>query len=408
MTAGLPARVAVSCAVAWAIGVTGPAPGAASSATPADGHAPGVTAPSRTTSPPRPVPPHAPGIRVRLRPGAPQLPDEVSALSWLVADAGTGEVLAAHDAHRRLPPASTLKILFALTVLPTLPAGLRHTVTEGELADIGPGSSLVGVREHHTYEVADLWRGVFLSSGNDAVRVLAALGGGWRATAARMQARARALGAHDTRVVSPDGYDAPGQVSSAYDLTVFGRAGLRDKDFARYSATVEAEFPAGDRVYGIRNTNRLLTGDGVPRYPGLIGVKNGYTSAAGNTLVAAARRGDRTLIATVMNPQEGGSLAVYEEARALLDWGFRAAGRVGPVGSLSPPRPAAPAAPTSPRGPGPGAGGGAGSGGGAAGSGRTGAAALAGAVGITAATALGAGLVALALRVRRAHGHRRR
>ncbi|MFC9492410.1 D-alanyl-D-alanine carboxypeptidase, partial [Streptomyces hydrogenans] len=74
------------------------------------------------------------------------------------------------------------------------------------------------------------------------------------------------------------------------------------------------------------------------RYPGLIGVKNGYTSNAGNTLVSAARRGDRTLVVSVMNPQSGGGLAVYEEARSLLDWGFEAAGKVRPVGSLLPPK----------------------------------------------------------------------
>ncbi|MBQ0826821.1 D-alanyl-D-alanine carboxypeptidase family protein [Streptomyces tagetis] len=280
---------------------------------------------------------HRPGTQVRLRPGAPRVP-EVSALSWVVADAESGDVLAGHDAHRPLPPASTLKTLFALTMLPLLPGGTRHRVDEAELSDVGPGSSLVGVVEGGTYRVSDLWNGVFLNSGNDAVHVLAALGGGWSETVARMRARARALGALDTHVLSPDGYDAPGQVSSAYDLAVFGRAGLRDPDFARYCAKVDAYFPdGGGSSFGIRNTNRLLTGeDGVEPYPGLIGIKNGYTSNAGNTLVTAARRDGRTLVVTVMNPQEGGGYAVYEEARALLDWGFRAAGRVDPVGSLDP------------------------------------------------------------------------
>jgi D-alanyl-D-alanine carboxypeptidase (penicillin-binding protein 5/6) len=72
----------------------------------------------------------------------------------------------------------------------------------------------------------------------------------------------------------------------------------------------------------------------VEPYDGLVGVKNGYTSNAGNTLVAAAERGGRRLVVTVMNPQSGGGFAVYEEARALLDWGFDASGRVDPVGSL--------------------------------------------------------------------------
>ncbi|MFD9029606.1 D-alanyl-D-alanine carboxypeptidase family protein [Streptomyces sp. NPDC059567] len=279
------------------------------------------------------------GTQIQPLPGAPDKPSSVSALSWLVADASTGEVLAARNAHRRLPPASTLKALFAVTALPRVDQELRHTVTESELSGIGEGSSLVGVQAGYTYKVSDLWNGVFLNSGNDAVRVLAAMNGGWKAMARQMQEKADALGARDTRVVSPDGYDAPGQVSSAYDLAVFGRAGLQDPSFVRYSSTRYADFPSGDWSYGIRNTNRLLTGeDGVKRYPGLLGVKNGYTSGAGNTLIAAARRGSRTLVVSVMNPQSGGGLAVYEEARTLLDWGFDAAGRVQPVGSLAPAR----------------------------------------------------------------------
>ncbi|MFF4759245.1 D-alanyl-D-alanine carboxypeptidase family protein [Streptomyces sp. NPDC001292] len=279
------------------------------------------------------------GTQVRLRSGAPAVPD-VSALSWVVADAESGEVLAAHDAHRRLPPASTLKTLFALTVLPAFPGGIRHTVSAEELQGVGEGSSLVGVVEGHTYQVADLWRGVFLNSGNDAVHVLAALNGGWEHTARQMEAKARSLGALDTTVVSPDGYDADGQDSSAYDLAVFGRAGLHDPDFARYCSTAYAAFPGNDGTYRIANTNRLLTGaDGVQPYPGLIGIKNGYTTKAGNTLVAAAHRDGRTLVVTVMNPQESAGHAVYEEARALLDWGFDAAGHVDPVGSLDALRP---------------------------------------------------------------------
>jgi D-alanyl-D-alanine carboxypeptidase (penicillin-binding protein 5/6) len=336
MTIGFPSRAAVSTCVLGVAGLLVLAPATVAARTGADPGTPG----GRRAAVPQPGLLYRSGTQARPRTGAPRVPT-ASALSWLVADARTGEVLAARHAHRRLPPASTLKTLFALTVLPVLPGGVRHTVREDELTGIGPGSSLVGVAEGRAYRVSDLWHGVFLSSGNDAVRVLAELSGGWRSTAARMQAKARSLGARDTRVLSPDGYDTPGQVSSAYDLAVFGRAGLRNPEFARYCGTVEARFPGGGRWrYPIRNTNRLLTGsDGVDRYRGLIGVKNGYTSNAGHTLVAAARRGGHTLVVTVMNPQEGGGFAVYEEARELLDWGFAAAGRVAPVGSLDALRP---------------------------------------------------------------------
>jgi D-alanyl-D-alanine carboxypeptidase (penicillin-binding protein 5/6) len=269
----------------------------------------------------------------------------VSALAWIVADARTGDVIAAHNPHRRLPPASTLKALFAVTALPRVPGSALRKVSKSDLAGVGSGSSVVGVKAGRVYRAADLWRGTFLRSGNDAVHVLAAMNGGWKSTVAQMQAKARALGARDTRVVSADGYDAKGQYSSAYDLALIGRAGLKNAQFANFARTADARFPSSTRAdgshlssYPIQNTNRLLTGaNGIGRYPGLIGIKNGYTSKAGNTLIAAAKRGDRTLIVTVLNPQGGNGLTVYREARALLDWGFKSVGHVRVLGSLNQP-----------------------------------------------------------------------
>ncbi|WP_326777659.1 D-alanyl-D-alanine carboxypeptidase family protein [Streptomyces sp. NBC_01445] len=265
--------------------------------------------------------------QIQTAPGTSDAP-ELSALSWTVTDIGTGKLLAAKAPHLRLPPASTLKTLFALALLPKLPAATEHTAVTADIADVAPGSSLVGVHEGTSYTVGDLWRGVFLSSGNDAVQTLARLNGGLDLTLAQMQATANRLGAHDTSVRTPDGFDTPGQYSSAYDLSLFAKAGLQNPDFRRYCSTKSAQFPAvgGPDSFGIQNTNRLLVGShGVEPYPGLIGVKNGYTSEAGNTLVAAATQDNRTILVTVMNPQDTSSNAVYEESRELLDWGFEAA-----------------------------------------------------------------------------------
>ncbi|MFE9934505.1 D-alanyl-D-alanine carboxypeptidase family protein [Streptomyces sp. NPDC005533] len=253
-------------------------------------------------------------------------PSDMSALAWMLADAVSGDVLAAWHPHHQLAPASTLKTLFALTVMPHLDADAIHTVSSSDLDSVPSGSSVVGLEVGAWYSIDELWSGVFLRSGNDAVRVLASLNGGWAETAAQMEDCATALGAESTSVISPDGFDAAGQVSTAHDLTVFGRAGLARADFLRNCGTKTAMFPSSEGRDGyitIVNTNRLLSGTyGVTPYPGIIGIKNGYTSRAGNTLIAAARLGGRTLIATVMNPQSGLPNAVYEEARSLLDWGF--------------------------------------------------------------------------------------
>ncbi len=286
------------------------------------------------------------GTQVEMAEGVPALP-VTTARSWIISDAETGAVLASHNAHWPLPPASTLKMLFADTLIAKFPKTETHLVEPQDLAGMGAGSSLVGVVEHLPYSVQDLWRGVFLRSGNDAVHVLAAMNGGVPATVAQMRAKAVDLQADDTHVVTPDGYDMPGQVSSAYDLSLFARAGLQNPDFREYCSTVSAQFPGDykkgskDRAsFGIQNTDRLLAGDpvgGLKPYPGIAGVKNGYTTNAGNTYTGVADHDGVKLLVTVMHPAAGGD-RVYEEAASLLNWGFKAAGKVKPVGTLVAPK----------------------------------------------------------------------
>ncbi|MDV9170614.1 D-alanyl-D-alanine carboxypeptidase [Streptomyces sp. W16] len=267
--------------------------------------------------------------------GATGLPKKLTARSWLVADHRTGEVLASYRAHQRLAPASTLKMLFADTVLGKFERTRTYRVTDADLADVPSGSSMVGVKPGITYTVHQLWQGVFLRSGNDAVHVLSHMNGGIAKTVAEMQAKAKDLQALDTHVVSPDGFDHPGQVSSAYDLTLFARHGLHDDDFGAYCSTRTANFPAGGKkTFQIQNTDRLLTGAyGLRPYKGMIGVKNGYTSHAGNTFTGAATRDGRTLLVTVMHPANGGN-EVYKETEALLDWGFGKGSSAQAVGTL--------------------------------------------------------------------------
>ncbi|MEU6771008.1 D-alanyl-D-alanine carboxypeptidase [Streptomyces sp. NPDC046759] len=279
------------------------------------------------------------GTQVNLAPGVPVLPKDITARSWIITDAESGDVLAAHDAHWPLPPASTLKMLFADTLLPRFPQETEHKVMSSDLAGMGAGSSVVGIKEGHTYTVHDLWLGVFLRSGNDAVHVLSAMNEGVAQTVRDMQDHADELQALDTHVVSPDGYDEPGQVSSAYDLTLIARSGLQKKDFRDYCATVSARFGSGV----IRNTNRLLSGDtDVPVYQGIAGVKNGNTTNAGATFTGVAERNGRVLLVTVMHPEKPGHNEVYKEAARLFDWGFQAAGKVNPVGELVRPKSALP------------------------------------------------------------------
>ncbi len=331
----------IGAAALLSLAVTAPA-APATGKTPATGKAPAAAPPARmsTLGGARLG---QPGTQVNLAPGVPVLPKDLTARSWIVSDAQSGEVLAAHNAHWALPPASTMKMLFADTLLPRFPRTTEHKVAAKDLAGMGEGSSVVGIKPGSTYSVHDLWLGVFLRSGNDAVHVLSAMNGGVAQTVQDMQRHADELQALDTHVVSPDGYDAPHQVSSAYDLTLIARSGLQKKDFRDYCSTVSADF-GGEQI---RNTNRLLSGDtDVPVYQGIAGVKNGNTTHAGATFTGVAQRGGQVLLVTVMNPQKQEHNEVYKETAKLFDWGFQAAGKVKPVGDLVGPRSAAGTAPS--------------------------------------------------------------
>jgi D-alanyl-D-alanine carboxypeptidase (penicillin-binding protein 5/6) len=262
-------------------------------------------------------------------PGAKPLP-KLSAASFLLADLDTGEVLAAHNAHGRLRPASTLKVLTAVTLLPRLDPNDLYTA---QSADANAEGSRVGVVPGATYTVHQLFQGMFLMSGNDAASALANVDGGQRETVARMNATAKALGALDTTVRNPSGLDAPGQYTSVYDLALFARAGLARPDFRDYVTTVKAKFPGkmpkkgkSRKSFEIYTQDRLLL-----NYRGAIGVKTGWTTKARGTFVGAATRDGHTLIATVMHTK----FASWEESRALLDWGFANAAAAHPVGSLN-------------------------------------------------------------------------
>jgi D-alanyl-D-alanine carboxypeptidase (penicillin-binding protein 5/6) len=260
-------------------------------------------------------------------PGSQALPT-VRAAAYLLADLTTGEVLAAKDPHGHLRPASTLKVLTALTLLPRLDPG---TVYTAQWADANAEGSRAGIVPDATYTVGQLFQALFLVSGNDAASALAHAAGGVPQTVTAMQATARALGALDTTVRNPSGLDAPGQYTSAYDLAVIARAAMARADFRAYVTTVKAQFPGKMPKAGhVRKTFQIFTQDRLLlNYPGAIGIKTGFTTKARGTFVGAASRGGHTLIATVLHSGTG-----WEDSAALLTWGFHNRTLARPVGTL--------------------------------------------------------------------------
>ncbi|MEV4457661.1 D-alanyl-D-alanine carboxypeptidase [Microbispora sp. NPDC049633] len=284
-----------------------------------------------------------------IAPAGVKAPPKTEASSYVVADAETGQVLAAKDPHGHYLPASTLKTLTAVTLIPKLDKNRKVKPSE-EACNVE--GSAVGIVPEPIYKVDDLMRALLMVSGNDAAVALAEANGGLKKTLADMNKEARRLQAYDTVAKTPNGLDQPGQRSSAYDLALIARAGLAMPDFREYVSTKVAKFPAPKdylkkdkkkrrddaeasesprpTYYEMANHNRLLG-----RYKGMLGVKNGWTSKALGSFVGAARRDGHTVIVAIMHHPGG----FWEEVSKLLDWGFAARGKVTPIGQLVAPVP---------------------------------------------------------------------
>jgi D-alanyl-D-alanine carboxypeptidase (penicillin-binding protein 5/6) len=277
--------------------------------------------------------------------GTPLLPTGITAPSWLVADAGTGTVLAVRDPHGRYYPASTLKTLTMLTLLPVLDPA---KVVVGTADDERIEGTRVGLIAGGRYTVQLLYQALMLASGNDAANALARAAGGVDRTVAAMNETAEKLGAFDTVAGTPSGLDVAGQSSSVYDLALIFRALLQQPRALTVLRTRTAQMPAvpgRTAGYQIQNKNPLLTS-----YPGNLGAKNGFTHAARHGFVTAAERGGRRLVVSILG-SEATPVRTPDQAARLLDWGFSVRPGTAGVGWLIDPDEAAALAapPTTPR-----------------------------------------------------------
>jgi serine-type D-Ala-D-Ala carboxypeptidase (penicillin-binding protein 5/6) len=235
--------------------------------------------------------------------------------SGLLFDLDTGEVLWRRLPDRVLPIASLTKMMTALIVVKREKPTAKVKVTKEALAYKGSG---VGVLPRgKRIKLETMLNGLLLPSGNDAAIALAQRVSGTVAKfVTQMNQEARALGLTCTRFSSPSGFEDAGNHSCATDVAAMARAVLDEPRLARIVRRRRAVLPfpiKGGRIYLYNNNPLLRTG-----YPGTIGVKTGFTNAAGRCLVAAARRNGRRLGVVLLHSPDPG-----RQARVLLDRGFR-------------------------------------------------------------------------------------
>jgi D-alanyl-D-alanine carboxypeptidase len=233
----------------------------------------------------------------------------------VLLDLDSGRVLWQRNATLRLPIASLTKMMTALLVAeadtPRTPVKVTRAATGANGSKVG----LLPLGRHVSAEA--LLYGLLLPSGNDAAVALAQqVAGSVPAFVARMNARAAELGLGCTRFSSPHGFYDRGNFSCAQDLAVLTHVVMAQARIARVVRTPRAVVPfpiKGGKLY-LYNNNPLLVLD----YPGTIGVKTGYTEAAGRCLVAVAERHGVRLAAVLLH-----SPATAGQARVLFDRAFR-------------------------------------------------------------------------------------
>ena len=246
----------------------------------------------------------------------------VDARAWALVDARSGDVLVSHAASRRLPIASTTKLMTAYVAMRELPL---DRIVRAAPYDPIYGESLLELRPGQRISVHDLLYGLILRSGNDAAYDLALAAAGSEARFVRQMNRyAAALGLSDTHYANPIGLDEAGNYSSARDLATLARRLLRDPAFARIADSRSARLRSLRPPRTIDTLNDLLY-----RAPWTTGVKTGHTFGAAYVLVSSGQRKGVKLISVVI-----GTPTETERDLAslrLLEYGFTRYERRTPV-----------------------------------------------------------------------------
>ncbi len=237
---------------------------------------------------------------------------QVSAKAAVLLEQSTGTVLAGKNETRKLPMASTTKIMTAIVALEH--GNLDDVVTVSKAAAYTEGSSMyLHVGEQLPLE--SLIYGLMLNSGNDAAIAIAEhISGSVSAFAALMNETAKKIGAKDTSFQNPNGLDAEGHYTTAYDLALITRYGMKNERFRQIvqakTKTVDLDGKPNGRV--LVNHNKMLK-----FYPGCDGVKTGFTKKSGRCLVSSATRDGMQLIAVTLHAPDD-----WNDHTHLLNYGF--------------------------------------------------------------------------------------
>jgi serine-type D-Ala-D-Ala carboxypeptidase (penicillin-binding protein 5/6) len=292
----------------------------------------GATNPAAISSPGRAIKatvPAAAATKTAGDPAGPVLdvvgaPRAVKAKAGILVDATTGQVLWSKDANVPRPIASITKVMTALVILQS--GGLNRDITVPKavvnyVAEYG--AEAAGLIPGQVYTTDDLLHAMLIASAADAAYTLAnAYGPGLPAFIGKMNAEAAKLGLTGTHFTSPDGLPYPTEYSTystPSDLVTLGELAMDNPVFRSIVGLQFFNLPKGPgHPAASWSTSDELLGN----YPGVIGIKSGYTNAAGHTLLFESIRNDRTLIGVVLGSPPTNPATAAQDASKVLNWGF--------------------------------------------------------------------------------------
>ena len=248
----------------------------------------------------------------------------------ILVEISTGRIIYEKNSTKKLYPASTTKILTAILVIENCNLDDLVTVRESALNNIPTGYVTCNLRVGEELSVKDLLYALMIPSANDAAYVLAEyVAGSVDNFSVMMNDKAREIGCKTTHFVNPNGIHDDSHYSTAYDLYLLANYAMKNETFRNLVAVTEytlpatEKYPSKDRI--LQTTNELLNKNSRNYYyKNAIGIKTGYTSKAGNCLVAAASRDGLEFIAVVLNggTTENGLNSRYVDSKKLFEYAY--------------------------------------------------------------------------------------
>ncbi len=238
---------------------------------------------------------------------------QCSASGMAMLELDSGRIIMQKSADKRLPMASTTKIMTAITVIEHTKS-LDKTVVIPDEA-VGVEGSSIYLQHGEELSIRDLLYGLMLQSGNDcAVALAITVGGSVENFADMMNVLAQQIGAKNTHFVNPHGLHDDDHYTTAYDLALISAYAMRNPVFAEIVGTKMYKTTWKDHDYGrvIVNKNKILS-----TFEGGNGIKTGFTKKAGRCLVSSAERNGKTLICVVLNCGP-----MFEECSSLMEMAF--------------------------------------------------------------------------------------